>query len=142
MPSSPSQSRTALPPTRKYRFARPVLSLQSARETCTEMCPQCSPARSPEIDSSTPVENSPNILLERWIQDGGRSLDHAAYVVDRLSPEAGDRRFAARQISHYAFSLDYVDVAVWGDTGEFVDTLTWRGPMDLKFVELSCGADP
>ena len=35
-----------------------------------------------------------------------------------------------------------MDVAVWGDTGEFVDTLTWRGPMDLEFVELSCGADP
>ena len=42
----------------------------------------------------------------------------------------------------YAFSLDYMNVAVWNDPGEFVDTLTWRRPMDLEFVELSCGADP
>src|SRR5437867_13172527 len=104
MPSSPSPSRTALPPTRKYRFARPVLSLQSARETCTEMCPQCSPARSPEIDSSTPVENSPNILLERWIEDGGRSSAHAAYVLDRLSPHAGYCRCAVGRISRHDHS--------------------------------------
>ena len=48
----------------------------------------------------------------------------------------------AKQTSHYAFPLDNMDVPVWGDTGEFVDTFTGCGPMDLQLIEQSRGADP
>src|SRR6266403_65964 len=39
----------------------------------------------PAFQDAGPRQNSLDILLERWIQDGGRSLDHPAYVMGLLT---------------------------------------------------------
>src|SRR5438034_10370193 len=39
----------------------------------------------PPFQDAGPRQNSLDILLERWIQDGGGSLDHAAYVMGLLT---------------------------------------------------------
>src|SRR2546429_2662370 len=60
----------------------------------------------PPFQDAGPRQNSLDILLERWIQNGGRGLDHSAHVVGLL---AGiDRKSTRLNSSH-----GYISYAVF-----------------------------
>src|SRR6266478_7570479 len=43
--------------------------------------------------------------------------------------------------SHYPLPFDNMDISIWSEICQLFATFTWRGPVDLEFIDLFGGAD-